>query len=51
MKNYIKIFEPAEGEIDYDYISTFLKTAEENELQVGLLFHLHASPYWATKKY
>ena len=43
--------ERAQGEIDYDYISTFLDTAEQFDLQVGLLFHLHACPAWAVKKY
>ena len=43
--------ERAEGEIDYDYISTFLDTAKRNELDVGLLFHMHACPAWAVKKY
>ena len=43
--------EPAEGEIDYNYITTFLDTAKQNELNVGLLFHLHACPMWAIQKY
>ena len=43
--------ERAEGEIDYDYITTFLDTAKQNELSVGLLFHLHACPMWAIRKY
>lgn len=43
--------EPVEGEIDYDYITTFLDTAKQNELNVGFLFHLHACPMWAIQKY
>ena len=43
--------ERAEGEVDYDYISAFLDTAARFDLQVGLLFHLHACPAWAVKKY
>lgn len=43
--------ERAEGEIDYEYISTFLDIAKRNELDVGLLFHMHACPAWAVKKY
>ena len=43
--------EKAEGEIDYDYISSFLNCAEKYDLNVGLLFHLHACPAWAVKKY
>ena len=45
------VIERAEGEIDSDYIDTFLACAEKNELQVGLLFHMHACPAWAVKKY
>ncbi len=43
--------EPREGEINEKYLTDFLNIAEDNELQVGLLFHLHASPYWMIKKY
>ena len=43
--------EKAEGEIDYEYISSFLDCAKRNDLEVGLLFHMHACPNWATKKY
>ena len=43
--------EKAEGEIDYDYISSFLDCAQRNDLQVGLLFHMHACPAWAVQKY
>ncbi len=43
--------ERREGELDYEYVSTFLETAAKNELEVGLLFHLHACPEWAVKKY
>ncbi len=43
--------EKAEGEIDYDYIDTFLSIARKNDIDVGILFHLHACPAWAVKKY
>lgn len=43
--------ERAEGELDYDYISGFLDCAKKYDLNVGLLFHLHACPAWAVKKY
>lgn len=43
--------ERKEGELDYEYLSTFLETAAKNDLEVGLLFHLHACPEWAVKKY
>ena len=43
--------EKAEGEIDYDYISSFLNCADQYDLNVGLLFHLHACPAWAVQKY
>jgi len=40
-----------EGEIDYDYIDSFLTLAKKYQLDVGLLFHLHASPQWANDKF
>ena len=43
--------EKAEGEIDYEYISSFLDCAKRNDLEVGLLFHMHACPHWAVQKY
>jgi len=43
--------ERREGEIDYRYISDFLSLAKQYELQVGLLFHMHACPAWAVKKF
>lgn len=43
--------ERAEGKPDYEYICGFLECAEKYELNVGLLFHLHACPAWAIKKY
>ena len=43
--------ERSEGEIDYDYIDTFLSLAKKYELDVGLLFHMHACPAWAVKKF
>lgn len=43
--------EKVEGEIDYDYLSGFLNCAKKYDLNVGLLFHMHACPEWAVKKY
>lgn len=43
--------ERSQGQFDYEYISDFLELARKNDLQVGLLFHLHACPEWAVKKY
>lgn len=43
--------EKSEGNIDYKYISDFLTLASKYDLQVGLLFHLHACPAWAVKKF
>ena len=43
--------EKAEGEIDYEYINSFLECAKRNDLSVGLLFHMHACPAWAVQKY
>lgn len=43
--------EPGEGQINEDYLSGFMDTAEKNGLQVGFLFHLHGAPAWAVKKY
>lgn len=43
--------ERSEGNIDYQYISDFLNLTEQYDLQVGLLFHLHACPAWAVKKF
>lgn len=43
--------ERRQGEIDYDYISSFLDSAAQFDLQVGLLFHLHACPHWAVDKF
>ena len=45
------IIERAEGEIDRDYIDAFLSCAGAHDLKVGLLFHLHACPAWAVRKY
>ncbi|MHB8996584.1 MAG: beta-galactosidase [Armatimonadota bacterium] len=41
------ILEPRPNEIDFDYLDTFLNLAQENDLQVGLLMHLHGCPEWA----
>ncbi len=43
--------ERAEGRIDYDYLSEFLNLVKKYELEVGLLFHMHACPAWAVQKY
>ena len=43
--------EKADGEIDHEYITGFLDCAKKHGLDVGLLFHLHAAPAWAIKKY
>ena len=43
--------EKAEGEIDHEYITGFLDCAKKHGLDVGLLFHMHAAPAWAIKKY
>jgi len=43
--------ERADGKIDHDYITGFLDCAKKHDLNVGLLFHLHAAPDWAIKKY
>ena len=40
-----------EGEIDRKYITDFLDCAKKYDLQVGLLFHMHACPAWAVKKF
>lgn len=39
-----------EGEIDFDYITSFLNCARAHELDVGVLFHMHACPAWAGRK-
>lgn len=39
------------GEIDHEYLHTFLDCAGQNDIQVGLLFHMHAAPEWAVKMY
>ena len=43
--------ERRQGQIDTEYIARFLDTAAEFDLQVGLLFHLHAGPFWALEKH
>lgn len=43
--------ERRQGEIDTEYISRFLDCAADFDLQVGLLFHLHAGPHWALEKH
>lgn len=40
-----------EGEIDHEYLHAFLDAAEQNDIGLGLLFHLHAAPEWLTRKY
>lgn len=43
--------ERRQGQIDTEYIARFLESAAEFDLQVGLLFHLHAAPFWALEKH
>ncbi len=43
--------ERQEGVIDTAFVGRFLACAKRHHLQVGLLFHLHAAPAWATAKY
>lgn len=43
--------ERSEGIIDEQYLHDFLSLAEGHEMNVGLLFHLHAAPAWAIEKY
>lgn len=43
--------EKREGCIDEEYLYTFLDCVKQNDLQTGLLFHLHAAPEWANRKY
>ena len=43
--------ERSEGCYDLDYVRHFLDLCKKNDLQVGLLFHLHAAPAWAIEKY
>jgi len=43
--------ERSEGNIDHRYIEDFLNLAEKYDLQVGLLFHMHAAPAWAVQKF
>lgn len=43
--------EPKEGQYNFAYLHSFLDCAEKYGLQVGLLFHMHASPEWANRKY
>ena len=43
--------EREKGIIDTGCIARFLQCAKKHELQVGLLFHLHAAPVWAIEKY
>ncbi|MDR1599635.1 MAG: beta-galactosidase [Oscillospiraceae bacterium] len=43
--------EPREGFIDEEYLRRFLDCAKETGMGVGFLFHLHAAPEWASRKY
>ncbi|MCE5240744.1 beta-galactosidase [bacterium] len=45
------VLEPRPGEIDFDYLDTFLDLAAANELRVGLLMHLHGCPEWAIRQH
>ena len=45
------ILEPADGQVDFDYIDEILKLAEQNHLRVIFLFHLHSAPEWAIRKH
>jgi beta-galactosidase GanA len=43
--------EKSEGEVDFDYLGTFLDAAGTHGVRVGLLFHLHAAPEWLIRKH
>lgn len=43
--------EPRRGEVDVAHIIEFLDLAQRHDLRVGLLFHLHGCPEWATQAY
>lgn len=43
------VLEPACGEVDLEYLQTFLDLARRNELRVIGLFHLHGAPEWAIR--
>ncbi|MBR3844012.1 MAG: beta-galactosidase [Clostridia bacterium] len=43
--------EREEGVVDTAFINRLLTCAKKYDLQVGLLFHLHAAPAWAIAKY
>ena len=43
--------ERKEGVIDTAFLDRLLTCAKKHDLQVGLLFHLHAAPAWAIQKY
>ena len=43
--------EREDGVIDTAFIDRLLTCAKKYDLQVGLLFHLHAAPAWAIAKY
>jgi beta-galactosidase GanA len=45
------VLEPRPGEVDFDYLDTFLDLAADNDLKVGFLFHLHGCPEWMTRRY
>jgi len=43
--------EPKQGEINFNYIDTFLDTMGKYNLKAILLFNLYGCPKWATRKY
>ena len=43
--------EKSEGNVDHRYIEDFLTLANQYDLEVGLLFHMHAAPAWAVQKF
>ena len=43
--------EKEDGVIDTAFIDRLLTCAKKYDLQVGLLFHMHAAPAWAIAKY
>jgi len=43
--------EPKQGEINFNYIDTFLDTMGKYNLKAILLFNLYGCPEWATRKY
>lgn len=44
------VLEPEPGNIDYPYLQRFLDLAQQHELQVIALFHLHGAPEWVVQQ-